>query len=151
MIALGVNASSDRAYLAVVRDGHVIDVQPYFLMFAAGLPEAEQVVALKNDALKVLGQHRINRVLIMNAEATYKGSYNSMIKRISMETVIALAASERALDCTRLTRPRVRSILQLGSTGALSSIMADRYLPVGGSWTGKRDLAALAAIAGVQD
>lgn len=145
---LGVNGTNDRAYLAVARDGEVIDTQPYSVSLATGMPDGEQLITLRDEIVRLLEVHRIDRVRILDAESNYQSSYSALTGRLTIETVIALAASEKEIDCLRLTRRRVRSILEIEIKGKLSVEAARSYPIVGGSWTGKRDLAALAAIAG---
>jgi hypothetical protein len=151
LITLGINVVGECAYLAVVQTGEVLDVQPYTLEGSAGLPPGRQLVALRNEARKVLTTHSVARVRILAAEAKYKATYFSLAPRLRVETLIALAAAEREVGCARISRPQVRSSLGLPRAGTLSSLVGAVCSPVGSHWGNRRDLAALAALAGYRE
>jgi hypothetical protein len=149
LITLGVNATTDQAFLAVVDDETVVDVEPTSLRLAHGLPPGRQLLALRDETARLIRAESVQRVRILNAEPSrFNTSYTSLIPRLTLESIIALAAAELEIDCDRRTRASLRSIFGLPREGSLASHVGSVLMPTGRSWTNKRDLAALAALAG---
>ena len=146
MRTLGVNVANDLAYLAVADAQEVVDMTPGVVKFAEGLPQDEKLTALRDEVRKIIAVNKVTRVNILSAESTYKATYPQMTTRITIETIFALAAAESGISCRRVSRPFVRSALDLPKSGKLAPL-ADSYTsPVGSSWNGKRSLAAVAAL-----
>lgn len=71
-----------------------------------------------------------------------------MQKRFALEMLLALGAAEAGADCDRLSRAAARSVLGLPRSGQLAKLVPEVTERVGKHWgPGKRDLAALAAVA----
>lgn len=152
MRALGVNGSGKALYLSVAVDGKVEDAQPYTLAEPAGLAADMQLPALRDEVVRILQALNISRVRVLDAEPNYKASYSSLQPRIALESVVLLAAADAGVEGGRLTRARLRSLLELPRGGGLKTHVAAVTSAVGGSWSpNKRDLAALAALAAVKE
>ncbi|MFC5996026.1 hypothetical protein ACFQE5_17615 [Pseudonocardia hispaniensis] len=147
MRTVGINVAADTAYLSVVDDGELLEAEPYLLRLPRGLDGARALLGLRDDVAKVLTTHGVNRLRVLDAEANSNGSYASLKDRLSIETTFMLAAAEHDIDAGRLTRAQVRSILSLPREGALKTHAAAVCSPSGPYWSGKRDIAAMAAIA----
>ncbi len=145
---LGINVAGSTAYLALCDDAEITNDKPEKLVAPDGLAADSGTLAFLDDIGRVLGQLRVERVRVLDPEPTYSTSVQSVVPRITIETLFLLAAWQRGLDAGRISRARIRSLLDLGRSGSLSSLAASVTKPVGSSWTGKRDLAALAALAG---
>jgi hypothetical protein len=145
MSILGINVASNIAYLALVRDSAVVDIEPTQLGLPSGLDEAPRLAEFQEEVLRVLEQLDASRVRVLGAETTYSASYNAFLPRITLETLILVAAAQR--DGQRMSRAKCRSLLGLPRRGSLAS-HADTVTPaVGPAWRNKRDLAALVALA----
>lgn len=147
MRSIGVNVAADTAYLSVAEQGKLLEAEPYMLRLPQGLTGARALVGLRDDIMKILATHDIKRLRVLDAEANSSGSYSSLKERIAIETTFILAAAEHQIDAGRLTRAQVRSILSIPRQGALKSHAPTLCSPSGPYWSGKRDVAALAAIA----
>jgi hypothetical protein len=119
MRVLGVNAAAARAYLACADNGELVEVDPHVIEFPAGLEAGKRLPATKDDLSRLFERLRVARVRVLTPEATYTSTYKSLIPRLTMETLVALAAAERDIDCARLSRRRVRSLLGLPVAGSL--------------------------------
>lgn len=149
MITLGVNATTDQAFLAVVDGETVVDIEPASLRLAQGLSPGQQLLALRDESARLIRAASVQRVRILNAEPSrFSTSYASLIPRLTLESVIAFAAAELGIDCDRRTRASLRSSFDLPREGTLASHVGSVLNFAGKSWTNKRDLAALAALAG---
>lgn len=148
MITLGVNGTTDQAFLALVHDDTVLDVQPYALHLAQGLTAGEPLLALRDETAKILRRTTVGQVRILDAEANSPASYAALTRRLTIESVIAFAAAELGISCERRTRASMRSAFGFPRAGSLSSHIKTKIAPVGQAWTNKRDLAALVALAG---
>jgi hypothetical protein len=148
VITLGVNGTTEQAFLAVVNDETVLDVPPYALRLAQGLTAGEPLLALRDETAKLLQVMMIDRVRILDAETNSPASYVPLTRRLTIESVIAFAAAERGINCERRTRASMRSVFGFPRTGPLSSHVRAVIAPIGQAWTNKRDLAALVALAG---
>lgn len=147
MRAVGVNVAADIAYLSVIDDEKLLDVEPFMLRLPQGLVGTDALLGLRDDVAKVLTTHGVDRLRVLDAETNSSGSYSSLKTRLSIETVFLLAAAERGIDAGRLARAQVRSILSLSRQGSLKTHAVTVCLPSGPYWSGKRDVAAMAAIA----
>jgi hypothetical protein len=148
VITLGVNGTTDQAFLALVDDDTVLDVQPYALRLAQGLTAGGPLLALRNETAKLLQVNAVDQVRILDVEATYRPPYVALILRLTIESVIAFAAAELWINCARRTRASMRSVFDFPKTGALSGHVKAVIARVGQAWPNKRDLAALVALAG---
>lgn len=148
MRTLGVNGAGASLYLAVAQDGVILDVAPYIFAEPSGLAACDRLPALRDRAEKTVKSLGVERVRILDPEVTYKAAAVSLLDRIALETVFALGAADAGVDCERLPRPTLRSLLALPKKGALIDLVTGVTPRTGPHWSpGKRDLAALAAIA----
>ena len=152
MRVLGVNAASNVLWLACAGPDGLLDVDPTDVRLPTGLETGKQLLAARDDMVRIFRGHDVDRVRLLGAEATYKASYTSFVPRLTMETIVALAAAEADIDFVRLPRPKVRSILGLPKTGALETHVGKVCDSQPPHWSPKkRDLAALAALAGTRE
>lgn len=147
MRTLGVSGSSNALFLAVAENGVIEDARPYTVSEPAGLAPNDQLVAVRDEVTRILEAFGISRLRVLDAESSYSASYAALRPRVTLEAVVLLAAAETGVDAGRQTRGRVRSLLGLPRSGSLASHVRSVTPPVGGSWTNKRDLAALVALA----
>lgn len=148
MRTLGVNGAGEALYLAVAQDGEILDVEPYTF---AGLPSARRLAAMRDEAEKLVRSLDVARVRILDPETSYQCAAVAMQQRYALETLLALGAAEAGADCDRLSRAGARSVLGLPRSGQLAKLVSDVSDvtdKVGKHWSpGKRDLAAIAAVA----
>lgn len=147
MRTLGVNGAGESLFLAVAEDGTVLDEEPYSFAEPAGLPSNRRLPAMRDEAEKLVRSLDVARVRILDPETSYQCAAVSMQKRFALETLLALGAAEAGADCDRLSRAGARSVLGLPKRGKLAELVPEVTERVGKHWAGKRDLAALAAIA----
>lgn len=148
MRALGVSGTGNVLYLAVAADGSVVDEAPYTFEPITGLPASERLPALHDEATKMVRAMRVGRVRILDPESTYQTTVQAVQARLELETLLALGAAEAGVDCARMTRGKLRSLLELPKKGQLVQLVGQVTDKVGPHWgPRKRDLAALAALA----
>lgn len=147
MRTIGINGASDLLYLALAVDGEIMDVEPYTVSEPRGLVADQRLVSVRDEILRVIKTHSVERVRVLDAETSYTATYATLRVRLTLEAIALLACAEAGVDARRLSRPKVKSLLGLTGRGALATRVAEVVSPVGGSWTRKRDLAALAALA----
>ena len=147
MKVLGVNAAQASLWLCVV-DGDVPeDTDPSNLTLRAGVACGFALLAFHGECVRVLTRLAPDRIVILDPEpvASLKASARS---RFAAEALLAFAAEQAEISCVRIARATARSRLQLGQKGPLKdhvrSVLPE---PAGPHWAGKRDLAALAAVA----
>lgn len=148
MRTLGVHGAGDVLYLSVADENGIADEGPYTFEDPAGLAAARRLPTLRDEAQKIVNSLGVERVRILNPESNYKTTITSVHTRIALETVLALGSAEAGVDCDRLSRPAVRSLLSLPKKGELVSLVDQVTEKVGPHWSPrKRDLAALVAVA----
>lgn len=148
MRTLGVNGAGEVLYLAVAEDGEVLDVEPSTFSQPAGLAFGDRLAAMRDEADKLVVSLSVARVRILDPEATYKPPAVSVRARFALETILALGAAGAGADCDRMSRASARSLLGLPKRGGLAAMATEVTPKVGKHWApGKRDLAALAALA----
>lgn len=148
MAVLGVNGSANELWLAVVSDeGEVLEAQVRILP-APDSPLATQIRTAVDEADRIIASNGITGVVILEPETgRFQPSYFQSVLRISLETAVVLAAERASIPAVRRSRKWVRAVLDLPKAGALSGHAADVLDAHPPHWTGKRDLAALAALA----
>ncbi|MDQ0727474.1 hypothetical protein [Microbacterium sp. W4I20] len=149
MAILGVNGTTSCLWLAVVSDvGDVLDA-PHNFALASNTPLDEQIALAVDDATRLFDRFSVDAVVILDAETGRRNapSYSQLVPRISLEAAMMYAAHKHGITAARIPRARVRSVMDLAKNGKLSDLAAtvlDAHAP---HWTGKRDLAALVAVA----
>jgi hypothetical protein len=148
--ALGINAAGAVLYVAVADDGIVVDLGPYTFELAAGLGGAQQLVAARSEMENTLRSLKVDRVRILDAETTFRATISAVRARITLETLLSLAAADADVDCTIMARATCRALLGLPRSGQLVDHVAQVTGPIGPKWSRKRDLAAVVAVAAVR-
>lgn len=149
---LGVNCSSDSAYLALVEDGQVIDVGVVEKVDARMIADSgEQLVVVLGELRRIIAQIRPDAIVLLNPEQSprAKRTHSAHVPRITLETLVRLAAHQAACPLEILPRPTLRSRLGIPIKGSLAAHAAE-FLPSksGKNWSEERQLAAVAAMAG---
>jgi hypothetical protein len=149
MAVLGINGTTGGLWLAVVGDDRQVADSPPQLNPASNAPLDKQIPIAVADAKRLFDRLGIFTVVILDAETGGRNSpsYTQLVPRISMEAAVMYAAHEHGIPAVRVTRARVRSALDLPKSGKLSDLAATVLEPHPPHWVGKRDLAALAALA----
>lgn len=151
MRVLGVNATSSTLWLACADADGLLDIgEDYQLQLPKALETGQALVRARDDFARIIRRYKVRRVRLLSAEATYKAGYGQFVPRITMETVVAFAAAAEDVDFLRLSRPTVRSRLDLPKAGSLESHSACLGQTQSPHWKKKRDLAAMVAVAGVR-
>ncbi|MDM7884738.1 hypothetical protein QUG92_06425 [Curtobacterium sp. RHCKG23] len=148
MALLGVNGTTNELWLAVVsEDGDVLDAQ-LRIVPAPDSPLATQIRTALDEAERLISTNGITVVTILEPETgRFQPSYFQSVVRISLESAVVLAADRAGIPSVRRSRKWVRSALGLPKIGALSGHAGDIVDAHPPHWKGKRDLAALAALA----
>lgn len=145
---LGVACTSSCAYLAFVQAGAVAAI-PDRLEWPAG-EESERLGELFQDTQGLLREQEVTCVAILLPErgGSFQRGYFLLAPRVSLETVIRLAAVAVGIPIALIERTTVRAALGCGRAGGLETHL-DRVIPqpVGRYWRQGRGLAAMAALA----
>jgi hypothetical protein len=145
---VGINVAGSVAYITLVEHGQVLDSAPYSVAPGDMLGSTAGLVKFEEDIVRQLGVWGAVRLVVLEPESTYSGSYKNFVDRIGTETLFLTSAYRAGVASYRLSRQKVRSILNLGREGTFEVLAAGRVTPVGPYWRKKRDCAALAALAG---
>jgi hypothetical protein len=87
----------------------------------------------------------------MPEQSRHKQTYQEIAPRVALETLARIAAVEEKIAIEVLPRPTVRSRLGISRADDLASHVGKTIAqPVGRYWTAGRDVAALAALAGLR-
>jgi hypothetical protein len=148
---LGVNCTSDRAYLSVAEDGEVVESSVEIVNAPMLGTSSEQLEVTCEEFARVLAELRPDEVVLLLPEQgrLTKRTHSQHMPRIALETVVRLASVQAGSPIDLLARPTLRSQLGVPFKGDLASHV-DSVVdsPVGKHWKQGRDLAALAALAG---
>jgi hypothetical protein len=148
---LGVNCTTDCAYLAVGEEGELRE-DAVELVAAPALGESsDQLVAVLGELKRVLAEVAADKVVLLKPESGWmtKRTHSEHVPRIAPETLVRLAAAEMSRPIELLARPTMRSRLKLPTEGKLVTHVSSRVpKKVGSNWSEERQLAALAALAG---
>lgn len=135
-------------WLVCVDNGVPIGAEPLSLSLPMGLESGQRLSALLDDSMRTLRALDCERIVILAPESNNRLTYAQSRRRVVGETLLCLAAAQVGMPCEYVTRSSVRSILDLPRKGALGSHTADAIpTALAPHWAGKRDLAALAALA----
>jgi hypothetical protein len=154
MRVLGVNGTGDTMWLACADHDGLVDVMPFQVKLPSALESGEALIAARDDIRRVLRSAAVGRVVLLSAgnDGRHKLGYHAAVPRITMETVVAFAAAEEGMDFVRVSRPTAKSWLGLPSEGGIEAYVDDVIkTPQAPHWKKKRDLAAMAAVAGVTE
>lgn len=144
-----MNPTANDMWLARADDGRVMASVPYALTLPSGLESGEKLQALLEECERTLRDLKPDRVVVLDPEATAQIKFGQARARATGETLLALAAHRMSVPFEKLSRAGLRSRLGLGRKGKLSSLVGQVVSePLSPYWKDKRDLAALAALAG---
>ena len=149
MRVLGVSCSTEAVNLAVAEGGEIVDGLPERLRPAQGVELGERLLEFIDDAARVLAQVKPVRVALLMPESQQRGaaSYQRIASRVTLETLLRVAAAREGLPVSLVARPTVRAALSLPKKGALDDHLDAAGPSVGRYWRDGRGLAALAALA----
>jgi hypothetical protein len=149
MRVLGAACSTEAVNLAVAVNGEVVDGLPERLRPAHGVELGERLLEFIEDVARALAQVRPDRVALLLPEAHRRGttSYQRVAPRVTLETLLRVAAARERYPLSLVARPTVRAALGLPKKGALDDHLGAAGTPVGRYWRDGRGLAALAALA----
>lgn len=147
---LGVNCTPHGAYLAVAEEGVILPGHPDQLKPPAGLEVGGRLLEFISDIRNVLAQIKPDRVGLLLAEPKERGgTHQQHMPRLTIETLVRVAAAQEGLPVDLVQRATVRSKLGLSKTKSLDThLPASGVKAVGKYWNQGRGLAALAAVAG---
>lgn len=146
---LGVTCSSTDILCAVVEDSTILQSHIERIEVASLYDASEELEATLTEIGRALAVVKPNLVAMLLPEATYKATHREIAPRVALETLVKLAAARAGVAVETLSRPTVRSRLNLPAKGKLATHVAERIeAPVGKHWSAGRDVAALAALAG---
>ena len=151
MRIVGFSCTPRQAYVAVVNGGAVEESDIERHEMAAQHEASEELLRTRDDFRRLLRELDAEKAVLLQPEERQprKPSYQELMPRIALETVIRLAAVEEGVAVEVLPRPTVRSRLGLPKSGSLDShVSASIESPVGRYWNEGRSIAALAARAG---
>jgi len=151
MRTIGASSTGDRLWLAVAVDERPVESSPDSLTLPSGLESGHQLAAMLDDAERTLRSLQPTFVLILDPEPSNRLTFSQSRRRVVGETLLSLAAARLAIPCEYLGRATLRARLGLAKSGKLIDLVGS-IVPDGFSrnWRGKRDLAALAALAAAQ-
>ncbi len=136
-------------WLACAEDAQLMRQSRPRLTLPSGLETGQQLVALTAECRRTLSSLEPTRVLILDPETTNRLTFAQSRGRVTGETLLSLAAAEMDIACEYISRKLLRSRLGLPAAGKLSGLVSHLIAdPMTPHWTEKRDLAALAALAG---
>jgi hypothetical protein len=95
MTTLGTSCSVDAIFLAVVRDGRILEGFPERLIAPKLMEEGERLSAILGDVERVIGEVQPNNIRILMPER-HSTSYDRLAPRVALETLVRLAAGENA-------------------------------------------------------
>lgn len=148
---LGVNCTTDCAYLVVSDGGDLRDDAVEMIAAPAVGESSDQLVAVLGELKRALAEVAADKVVLLKPESgrMTKRTHSEHVPRITLETLVRLAAAETGRQIELLARPTLRSRLKLPPDGKLVVHVGSR-IPgkVGSNWSEERQLAALAALAG---
>lgn len=146
---LGVTCSTGEVNLVVVVDGEVIDGLPERLRPAQGIELGERLLEFIDDVARVLAQVKPDRIALLLPESQQRGttSYQRVAPRVTLETLLRVAAAREGYPLSLVARATVRAALSLPRKGTLDDHLEAAGPSVGHYWRDGRGLAALAALA----
>lgn len=135
--------------LAVAQDGELIDDSHQRVQSPALHEASEALQGILDDVARVIAEISPSVVRVLQPETTrFKASYNAMAPRVTLETLVRLAAVQANVPVEMLHRATASSRLGLEREGGLEKHIAEVLpTPVGKYWASGRRLAAVAAIA----
>ena len=147
MRALGVNGTGDTLWLACAEDGELVDLDPYSFKLPAGLERGEALRAGVEELAAILKRCGADVVALQEPETT-SSTYQSLVPRMTVEIVLEFAAAEVSVEFRRVSRAKLRSLLELPRSGSVNGYASQVIAkPQNPHWAKKRDIAAMVAVA----
>jgi len=142
---LGVNCDPHAAFLAAVQGGAVVDGLPERLKPPEGMELGDRLLEFVDEVRRVIGRVGPSRVgMLLPESGKHQPPHKSISSRVTIETLVRVAAAQEGVPVDLLARATVRARLQLPKKGALSTHLdAGAGPPVGKYWTTGRGLAAM--------
>jgi hypothetical protein len=150
--SVGVTCTPHVAYLSLAINGAIAEAPVERVEVAAQYESSEELLSTLDEIKRALGQLRPDVVvLLMPEQSRHKRTYQEIAPRVALETLVRIAAVQEKIAIEVLPRPTVRSRLGIARAGDLASHVGTTIAdPVGRYWTAGRDVAALAALAGLK-
>ncbi len=149
MRSLGVTCNPHTAYLTLAVDGAITRSVVERVEVAAQYEASVELLSTLEEIRRALGQLRPDRIaVLMPEQGGHKRAYLEIAPRVTLETLIRIAAVQGRIGVEMLARPTLRARLDIPRAGELSShvsrVIAES---VGQYWSAGRDVAGLAALA----
>lgn len=154
MRVLGVSGTGEILWLACADDDGLVECPSFRIDRPAGLESGDGLIAAREDACRVMRALDVERVVLLSAgnDGRHPMGYHAAVPRITMEAVVAFAAAEEGIPFDRVSRPTAKVWLGLPAAGSIDDYVNDLIAtPQNPYWKKKRDLAAMAALAGVAE
>lgn len=146
MKVLGVNGSGSTLWLAMVEDDGPVVTDPPSLSLGSGAEAGLALVDFKSEVTHVLTRLAPDLIVILDPDPSGTIAWKGILPRLSAEVMLILAARDVGIEIERATRAGARSKLGIHRSGSLQARAKEKFPEkVGVHWTGKRDIAALAA------
>ena len=152
MRSVGVTCTPHVVYLTLAVDGAIAEAAVERVEVAAQYESSEELLSTLDEIKRALGQLRPDVVVVLMPEQSrHKRTYQEIAPRVALETLVRIAAVQGRIAIELLPRPTVRSTLGISKSGDLASHVAEAIgQPVGRYWSAGRDVAGLAALAGLK-
>jgi hypothetical protein len=149
MRSLGVACNPHTAYLTLAVDGMITQAVVERVEVAAQYEASVELLSTLEEIRRALGQLRPDRIaVLMPEQGGRKRTYLEIAPRVTLETLIRIAAVQEGIDIEMLARPTLRARLDIPKAGELSSHVSGVIAEsVGLYWSAGRDIAGLAALA----
>lgn len=144
---LGVSTAGATAFLALMNADRDIEPGAVRIDGVADLSRAADIGATRDLIRHRLEEQRPTVVVVLSAEATAKPSRDRSV----IETLILLGSLDAGIPAVCISRPTVRATLGLSKKGALANCVQQRIPLAHGAYWANRGLAALAALAYMEE
>jgi hypothetical protein len=150
--SIGITCGPRAAYMTLAIDGAIASTPVERVDVAAQYEASQELISTLEEIKRAFGQLAPDVVILLMPEMSrYKKTYLELAPRIALETLVRIAAVQEAIEVDVLSRPTVRARLGIPKAGDLGShVGAVIPEPVGRYWTLGRDVAGLAALAGLR-
>jgi hypothetical protein len=154
MTVLGVNCNTHCAFFAVAVDGELSDGPVEYIEAPTLAESSDELKSVLDELVRVIKEVNADKVVLLKPEGGRRPTktHAAFVPRITLETLVRLAAVEAGIEIDVLARPTVRKRLELPTKGKLAEHVPLRIpAKVGKNWSKERQLAALAAVAGDEE
>lgn len=150
-MVLGVTCSAQAALLTGIEQRAVTEMPVYRIDVGSIAEASDALPSTLEEIGRTLSQLHPSLVVLLLPEQSnrHKYTHSQLAPRITLETLIRLAAVQAQTPIDVLSRRAVRSRLGLPFSGDLAGHVAAKFPePSAPYWKAGRDVAALAALAG---